>query len=46
MIAAAIRMYFFDVDIWSQVYYNENKWINLQMGAFIDFIKEELTTEK
>lgn len=35
-----------DVDIWSQVYYNENKWINPQMRAFIDFIKEELEIEK
>lgn len=34
-----------DLDIWSQLYYNSNKWINPQMQAFIDFMEEEVNPE-
>ena len=31
-----------DLDIWSQVFYSDSRWISPHMQAFIDFIAEEL----
>ena len=31
-----------ELDVWSQLYVNENKWINPQMQVFIDYISENL----